>query len=292
LDMSYGYLWSQSIDGVMSAACECVTDNIEMLSCEPKQELEMIQECDYFDSSVGGICPYTVDTRHVQWNEEGGDSAGSLRYLSSVETLMLNCLTGKSIRDAMHIPLSAIADEDTTKYLMYAPVKPHQGLRISQLLIHCGSYTMRTTELRFDYEMAEANKWVLNPAAGRLYYFSLETELETRENAASKCENLGGRLATLDRPEEADFAARVVTKNFNDNATSWWTAATTSEQDEKCWLRWERGGLVNNFHFGQCREEMPCVLVKLSWPSDPVDRYFLTECENQLPFACEKFPEL
>ncbi|KAH7703440.1 hypothetical protein AAVH_29388 [Aphelenchoides avenae] len=216
-DTSSGYLWSRVIDGVLSADCDCDTNSVELLSCEPKEELEQIQECRYFNSSIGGICPYAVDIRPFQQNDENDGSVEPFRYLALDETKTLNTLFAPQIASVLDRPLHVLADEDTKKYLTHASVKPHQGLRIYQRSIRCGNYVMRTTELEFDYEIAQPNTWVLNPAVGRLYYFSRTTEQVTRDSAANKCVALGGRLAILDRPEEVEFAVRVVQKNFIDD---------------------------------------------------------------------------
>lgn len=54
----------------------------------------------------------------------------------------------------MRVPSHVLGEGgDNNKYLTHATIKPHQGLQISQRLIRCGRYAMRTTELKFDYGM-------------------------------------------------------------------------------------------------------------------------------------------
>ncbi|KAH7722869.1 hypothetical protein AAVH_09686 [Aphelenchoides avenae] len=126
-------------------------DNVELLSCEPKEQFNIVQECDYICSLIGGICPYAIDTRDFKWKEKGDGSDGPLRYLSPEEVTTLNSLIGPRVANAARHQLHLLGGEGTEKFVMYAPVKPHQALRISQRSILCGSYTLRTTELKFDY---------------------------------------------------------------------------------------------------------------------------------------------
>lgn len=80
------------------------------------------------------------------------------RYFQSDETEALNTLIAPHITTVLATPLRLLGDNGTMKYLTHVPVMPHQGLRVSQRSLRCGSYVMPTTELKFDYGLLSGKR--------------------------------------------------------------------------------------------------------------------------------------
>lgn len=144
--------------------------NVDLLSCELNEQFEEVQQCNYPDSPTGGICPYTFGTQTFRIEESRDGSYRMFRPLpvSTVipkipspycqesfcfqtyedEVEMLDLLVRP--RYVMSALLSGPGSQANIRQ-MHALVNPHQILRITQRSLHCGSYLMRTNELKFDY---------------------------------------------------------------------------------------------------------------------------------------------
>lgn len=216
-----------------------------------------IQECDYQNSLVGGICPYSVHLQPFR------NDNGSIHELPSLTGDPITEDEVSAIKSMFPLHAGGRLDSPTDgvmeKLVRY--VAPRHKLVVKQKVLGCGAFAIPTSEIS---ENVEEGRWLSYRSSNKQILISTYTASRTK--AAADCSERGFTLASLYQKADAVFAARIITSLHTmgwSSSFAYWTAAGQQYRrygyDPKCRLIWPNTTIKEDISF-RCNELQASVL--------------------------------